>query len=287
MASSFPDTLGMGATGPRGFSGGWTFHHKFEATTSAPPSSGRIRFNHSTPASVTHVYINKTDKNAVDVSAALAVIIVNDMLRIFGEDNDTKWHAYTVTAVTDNSGYIDLTVTHLAGAGLFSTGTNVGIGWSVKGAQGIQGVPGNDGADGFFSAVDVTYKTDGSFNTGSTTFVNITGAAVTWTHPGGLLLAVVTGSFGDTAAAGSAHDAILGITFDGGSTDFPLVGTEEHTGGTGNDTRLKPCSAMFFGTASAGSKTAQLRLRTRNILGLNAQICATADMPLRLSIAHN
>jgi hypothetical protein len=259
VISTWPPTLGRGPQGLKGLTGGFSLLYKFESGTGTPPSSGRIRFNHATPASATHVYVHDTDRQGVDLDGVLDLAAVGDLLVIASEANPSKFHIFEVDAM------------------------------GRMGPVGPQGPAGADGADGVFSQVAVTYKTDSSFSTSSTSFVDITGASVAFTQGAlGLIKVEVVGAFGDTAAPGTAHDAILAVQVDGGS-DFPLTGTDELTDGSGNDTRIKPLTGMIaFSGVGAGAHTVKARLRRRNNgSGANAQVCATADLPFRMTVWHS
>ncbi len=286
--TSVPDTLGQGPQGPRGAIGGWVINDKFSDDLTPGPASGRVEFDDADIEDVEHIYIADVDRFGNDIQAVLAVFLAGDGIKILSESNERKLAFFQIVSVSEETGYWDFEVVYLSGDGGFVTSENLGIGFAREGPQGIQGDPGVDGDNGLFSIIATpTYKTDGSFSTSSTSFVDVTGASVTWTQvTAGYCKIDVVGSFGDTASPGSAHDAVLAVQVDGG-TDFPLVATEEHTGGSGNDTRLKPLSCtIYFSGLSSGSHTVKIRLRTRGIAAGSAQVCATADLPLRLTVAH-
>lgn len=273
--TEYPETLGVGPQGERGYAGGMSFDYRFDTGTGVSPASGEIRFNHATPGSATAVYIHDTDANGADLDALLDTLAAGDLVIIKSTTNPASFHVFSITGNTDAGTYHNLAVTYLAGAGTFDDAENIIFSLAKKGSSGA------------FPLVDVTYKTDGSFDTSSTTFVDVTGASVTWTQvTAGYAKVEVVGCFG-ALSGGTAHDAIMGVQVDGG-TDFPLTGTEEYTDGSGNDSKLKPCSGgIVFSGVSAGSHTVKIRLRRRAVVGTNAQLCAETDLPLRLTVFHS
>ena len=98
-----------GADGAAGLSGG--FNYTFSTTvTDADPGAGNLRFDNVTIGSVTGVYISETDDDSRDLAAYLASVDGGRL--IIRQLNDaTKWAALEITAMTDNTDYIDWTVT--------------------------------------------------------------------------------------------------------------------------------------------------------------------------------
>lgn len=259
----------------RGPSGGAAFDYTFDTGTGSGPGSGEIRYDNANPALAANIYIHDSEKNTVSIDALLDLLAVGDIVVIKSATNPAAFTVHSILTNTDSGTYHTLGVSFIAGGGTFADNETLIFSISRRGPSGA------------FPLADTTYKTDGSFDTGSTSFVDVTGASVTWTQvTAGFAKIEVVGCFG-ALSGGSAHDAVMAIQVDGGS-DFPLTGTEEHTDGSGNDTKLKTCSGgIVFSAISAGSHTVKIRLRSRGIGLGNAQICAETDMPLRLTVFHS
>jgi hypothetical protein len=88
----------------------------FDTATGSGPASGHVRANNATLASVTHVYLSKTDNNSVSRAALGATIQVGQTFRIHASGASwPKWADFTVTSITDSGTSWDLGVTYLAG----------------------------------------------------------------------------------------------------------------------------------------------------------------------------
>lgn len=143
-----------GADGTDGVSG-FGIRYNFSATTTSPPSSGELRLNNATLASVTEIYVHETDKNSVDVSSVLTEISDGSTIQIL-DDNDTNAYAYfTLSSQTDNGTDRTFTVTHLSSNGTL-TG-DVSLAFATAGPQGPSGsdesvkVSANDTTSGFLN----------------------------------------------------------------------------------------------------------------------------------------
>ena len=101
----------------------------FNATTAmADPTTGLFRLNSATPASVTAIAIDDTT-NATgnpDINAFLATwddssSTIKGTLQIVQEDTPANFMTFNITALTDNAGWVQLTVAHVAGSTLFGS----------------------------------------------------------------------------------------------------------------------------------------------------------------------
>ena len=186
-------------------------------TTMADPGAGNVRFNNVTLASVSQIAIDDLDKNGVDQSAF--IILWDDstntvkgtlVFRTAGGDVAT----FLITGLTDNAGWSQVAVTHVASSGTFGNGEDTFIGFTRAGDKGADG----EGAGDVIGPASATDNTVARYN--STTGKLIQGSGVTiddsnlLTVPGGL--AVNKG--GDIASASP-----LVIDTDGGY--FDVTGT--------------------------------------------------------------
>ena len=99
----------------------------FEATITAPPSSGAIRANNANLGVATHLYASETYQPG-SVGDPVTTLIAGDPLRIYNVNDTSQWIDYAITAVTDAGAYRDLTVTYVAVHGQWTpVGMLVGI----------------------------------------------------------------------------------------------------------------------------------------------------------------
>ena len=114
--------------------------YDFSTTTAmADPGSGNVRFNNGTLASVSQIALDDLDKNGVDQSAYIALFDDSTntvkgtlVFRTSGGDVAT----FNITGLTDNTGWSQISVTHVASSGTFSNGEDVYIGFSRAGDAG-------------------------------------------------------------------------------------------------------------------------------------------------------
>lgn len=95
-------------------------------TTMADPAGTFFRANSATPASITALALGDTNADGVDLSAFVADwassgSTIKGQLRIVQEDDPSIALVFNVTAVTDNTDWLQLTVAHVAGATLFGS----------------------------------------------------------------------------------------------------------------------------------------------------------------------
>jgi hypothetical protein len=136
-----------GADGNDGDKGGIPF--TFSTTTSmADPGSGNIRYNNGTIGSVTAIAISDTTSVGVDVSSYLVTFddstsTNKGTLLVESNTNDNVFALFNVTALTDNSGWVQLTVSHLSGVAP-SDGESITISFRATGNVGATGAGSGD-----------------------------------------------------------------------------------------------------------------------------------------------
>jgi hypothetical protein len=123
--------------------------YAFSTTTSmADPGSGNVRFDNATIASVTEIAIDDLDSNGVDQSAFIT--LWDDSTNTTGKGTLTfrtgagDVAIFTLTALTDNSGWSQLTVTHVSSSGTFSNAEKVYITFVRTGDKGADGAGSGD-----------------------------------------------------------------------------------------------------------------------------------------------
>lgn len=118
-----------------------------ESATGTPPTAGCIRANNADWMSATHLYVDDDTLGGSTVSAWLLALANGDDLYLStGVGIELGW---TVSAVSDEAGYVDITVTGYNGpAGPLSLGDS---GFVTLG----KGRAGTNGTDGKFSGTEV------------------------------------------------------------------------------------------------------------------------------------
>jgi hypothetical protein len=88
------------------------FSYKHGVGTTAPPASGRIRWNNSTQASATELYVHGTTGNGVDVQPILIELVdVGDSVLIRSAGDATTYQEWTIDSIVDNTTYVTYGVT--------------------------------------------------------------------------------------------------------------------------------------------------------------------------------
>lgn len=134
-----------GSDGADGIYGGYSSDWAFSTLIAVGASAGTIRFNNATPSSVTAVYVSTENADGVDLTSMLSNFSSNSRIRIFKEDDNTKFALFEVTAVTNIGGSpvaYELTVTHIASNSTFSDTDPVVLSYVEDGNDGPQGDPG-------------------------------------------------------------------------------------------------------------------------------------------------
>lgn len=113
------------------------------STTDADPGAGDVRFNNATPASVTEIYFDNADRDGNTVTSWLDTFdnstnTAKGHLVITPAASPSAKLIYNVTGtVTDGTGYRKVTVSHVAGTTLPSSGAHLGFQFAPAGDQGI------------------------------------------------------------------------------------------------------------------------------------------------------
>jgi hypothetical protein len=154
------DSGTQGAPGTDGALGLWNW----ETSTSSGPSSGAIRFDNASFASVTAVYISETDLNATALAALIATwddstSTIKGTLICRENGSGGNFFAADVAALTDNGSDVTLTVTHRASGGAFGAGDDISVVFIPKGDKGDTGATGAAGANGSAGATGATGAT--------------------------------------------------------------------------------------------------------------------------------
>ena len=138
------------------------YYYKFDTGTSkADPGAGELSFNHGTYASVTKICIDDVDAHGVTTQADTATwgsstSTIKGFLHIVDINDSTTYARFKVTAAaSDESGYNELTVVHLASNNTFSAADELSVHFSQSGNVGDTGAVGPAGATG----IKLTWET--------------------------------------------------------------------------------------------------------------------------------
>lgn len=123
---------------------GLSFKYLFDDSTSmADPGSGDIRYDNATPASVTNLAISNTYSGGADISTLIAAWddIANSgtraTIQIRKANTAGTFQVFNVTgAITDNGAWLNIPVTHVAGATLPTDGDSLYVSAALVGADG-------------------------------------------------------------------------------------------------------------------------------------------------------
>lgn len=128
----------------------------FSTTTSmADPGAGILRLNNASPASATAIAIDDTTANSgnPDVSARIVTwddssSTIKGTLTVYKRGAAGTFATYSVTGLTDNSGWTELAVTYVAGNGTFSASDGIDVVFNRTGDKGLTGDTGATGPGG-------------------------------------------------------------------------------------------------------------------------------------------
>ena len=156
------------------------YFYKFDTGTSdTDPGAGEIAFNNGTYASATEIYIDDADANGVTVSSDIltwddSTSTIRGSLMIYDINDSSTYARFNITgASTDASGYVKLTVTHVASNNTFSAADELSVHFSRSGNKGDTGSTGSTGSTGATGATGAA----GTNSQLSMTFYNSTSDA--------------------------------------------------------------------------------------------------------------
>ena len=148
-ASNSATAAASSASSAEGAAGASAFKFTFDnSTTMADPGTGEIRFNHGTVGSVTALAIDATsaDTGNPDVSDFIASwddgnnSTNEGYITIRKSGTPATFAVFSLTgAVTDNTGWLQLVVTHVDSNGTWSNADTMYISFARSGQQGVQG----------------------------------------------------------------------------------------------------------------------------------------------------
>lgn len=95
-----------------------SFPYRFETSTSAPPSTGKVRYNNGTQSSATKIWVDDDTDSGSDVNQIWSNLDVGSVIYVFDDADAGNFHKWEVTGLTDFSGYTEFDITLLATSGI-------------------------------------------------------------------------------------------------------------------------------------------------------------------------
>jgi hypothetical protein len=119
-------------------------------TTDADPGAGTLRLDNATQGSATGIYVDDLDATGADVTGWLltwddSTSSVPSRIILRSKATPANFHIYAVSALTDNAGYMDFTVTHVDGNGSLANGDPITVTPVFNGDKGDTGAQGPAG----------------------------------------------------------------------------------------------------------------------------------------------
>ena len=209
-------TGATGSTGADGNFGGITVEYNFSTnTTVSDPGSGNVKFNNANVSLASKMSIDDEDANAVDIQSMLRTIddstsTIKGHFRVSNKTDSTDFALFTISAVTEQSGFFEVDVAHVSGASTsFTNGEDVIITFARTGDAGAQG---NTGATGVTGATGQTGANGNTGATGATGVTGVTGSnALTQNQQSGTTYTLVLADLGKLVELSNAASIALTV----------------------------------------------------------------------------
>jgi hypothetical protein len=149
-----------------------------DTITMADPTTGKFRLNNATVGSVTAIAVDDTTNATGNPDISSYLTSIDDgtntthlaYLTIRHNVTLATYALYSVTGLTDNSGWVEYAVTHVASTGTWTDADVAHISFARSGDKGTAGVNGAGSFD-FFTTADPTANSDASNTDGNGVFV--------------------------------------------------------------------------------------------------------------------
>jgi hypothetical protein len=100
----------------------FTYSFTYSSSTSTPPGGGTLRFNNADPTLASHLYVNRIDVDGNDQSQHFRNVKPNDLIRTTKDGDPTNVHIFKVLSILKQNNYVDFTVSHQSGSGVWTNG---------------------------------------------------------------------------------------------------------------------------------------------------------------------
>ena len=195
-----------------GLAAGVSFAFNFSTDiTATDPTSGVIKFDNATPASVTNIYASTTDKDGLLIDTLFNSLGSGDSFSLKQADAAGNNIRVNVVSVTDNTGWVTINCTVASAGTLPANGLACGIIFDYVSQGGQSGVTSVNGQTG---AVTVAQDTDSLTNNSGVTGATTTDALNTLDSGKAASAITITPSGGITSTAADLTAADIGLNLD-------------------------------------------------------------------------
>ena len=277
--------LPTGATGATGNSAGlqMTFSN---STSDADPGAGKLAFNNATLSSVSVLFFDDADDNGADISSFVQSFddasnaTARGLIHIEKEGTASTFALYKVTgAITDESGYTKVPVSHLVSNGTFSNSDGIRVDFSYSGNDGAGSLTELSGATSPQLGGDLDMNGQDIVTTSNADIElapNGTGKTVLKgnTNPGTLVFNCESNSHGQTVKSQPHSASVTNVL------TLPPGGDQEIVGASATQTLTNKTigvSQLSGQVAVSKGGTGATSLAGANIVTTNAQSTFTAS----------
>ena len=156
-------TGSVGFTGSQGGFGGATFEYDWSTdTTVSDPGAGNVKINNANLTAGTILSIDDTDAQGTDIQQFLRTIddstsAIKGHFRMANKLNADDFALYTISAISEETGYFEVTVSYVDGSATsFTNGEELIMTFARTGDKGDTGFTGSTGDTGFNGSVGFT-----------------------------------------------------------------------------------------------------------------------------------
>jgi hypothetical protein len=212
-------TGSIGYSGSRGIADGYRYNFNTATTPVNTPANGDLKFNNSSAASVTNIYISNSNSSGTNLSSFISswgnsnnpvkgYLVVCDYLTY-----SSAYLIYSITSVTSNTGYYTIGVSYISGTVMPTNAQSLilqharagDVGYTGSSSGGGNGYTGSIGGNGYTGSIGGNGYTGSIGDTGYTGSIGDTG----YTGSGATGF---TGSIGGTGYTGSSSSGGSGLT---------------------------------------------------------------------------
>ncbi len=199
-----------------------------DGTSDADPGIGHLRLNNATLSSVTKLFIDNESAGGADITAWLdswddaGVSGNRGTVTITNGDGSGLFFGMVTGSVANDSGYRDITVSHIASYGEFADESPVFLSFVVNGAPGVGDVVGPSGGV-VNNEIALYSSTTGKAikgSSGATTATVGAGKQTLWIPAGAMIPRVTNGAGAGSIDSGSSDITIPVLDFDTTTGEF-------------------------------------------------------------------
>lgn len=259
-----------GAKVPRSIPGGATvLFYKLYLNPSGDPGSGYMGAT-STWSTATTLRLSKTDRRNVNVNAILDALddstnTNKGQIRVFKQDDPTKWALYNITAISAQTNHYNITTAAVAASqpGPFGLGNSSTVNYGDTNLCVEFTRTGDKGADGVSAGLKYTYSNDttntdptsGKIKFDSTTLASITAMRISETDADSQAVAAIIQAWDDSS---SSVKATVTIEKDFAPANFLIL---QITGTFTDNGTWDSCTVSYVGSGGSFTNGDTVRVR--------------------------